>query len=169
VVQKGVSVRGNATRVLHALGGPVTSIWHGRGVVYGGSHWLLLQGIGSSGRGKPGGEVTGQEMDGGVLTLLGCPRWPWRRPGQRGVLMHGLCRVGLVLGFLQGGAAALGVDGGGGDRKRREREGVLARLASGYSSPSMPTEYDKGEKISPRSYGYREGDTLQPLLLLPVG
>jgi hypothetical protein len=57
--------------------------------------------------------------------------------------------VGLVLGFLQGGAAALGVDGGGGDRRRREREGVLARLATGYSSPSMPTEYDKGEKFRP--------------------
>jgi hypothetical protein len=45
------------------------SIWHGRGVVYGGSRWLLLQGIGSSGRGKPGGEVTGQEIDSGVPTI----------------------------------------------------------------------------------------------------
>jgi hypothetical protein len=150
-------------------GGSLASGWHVQGAVHGRARGVLLRGIDSSGHGKPGSEVTGQEMDGGVLTLLGCPRWPWRRPGRCAVLVHGLCRVGLVLGFLQGGAAALGVDGGGGDRRRREREGVLARLASGYSSPSMPTEYDKGEKISPRSYGYREGDTLQLLLLLPVG
>jgi hypothetical protein len=106
-------VRGNATRAVRTLDGPVMLIWHGRGMVYGGSRWFLLQGIGSSGRGKPGGEVTGQEMDGGVLTMLGCPRWPWRRPGRHGVLAPCRCKVGLVLGFLQGGDQLLGVEGGG--------------------------------------------------------
>jgi hypothetical protein len=96
-------VRGNVTHAQHALGCTATSVWHGRGVVHGRARGLLLRGIDSSGRGKPGGEVTGQEMDGGVLTLLGCPRWPWRRPGRRGVLTPCRCEVGLVLGFLQGG------------------------------------------------------------------
>jgi hypothetical protein len=52
--------------------------------------------------------------------------------------------------------------------KEKEEGKGLAR-ASASSSPLMPTEYNKGEKISPRSYGYREGDTLQLLFLLPVG
>jgi hypothetical protein len=86
VVQERVSVRGNATRALRALDSPVTSIWQGRGVVHGGSRQFLLLVIGSSCRGKPGGKVTGQGMAGGVLTVVGCPRWPWRWPGQRGVL-----------------------------------------------------------------------------------
>jgi hypothetical protein len=29
----------------------------------------------------------GQRVDGGVLTGLGCPRWPWRLAGRRGVLV----------------------------------------------------------------------------------
>jgi hypothetical protein len=40
------------------------------------------------------------------------------------VLAPGRCKVGLVLGFLQGGVAALGVDGGG--VVEDQREGVLA-------------------------------------------
>jgi hypothetical protein len=58
----------------------------GWGGVHGRARAGLAWGIDSSGRGKPGGEVTGQEMDGGVLTLLGCPWWPWRRPGRHRVL-----------------------------------------------------------------------------------
>jgi hypothetical protein len=78
-------MRGNATRALRALDSPVTSTWHDRGVVHEGSHRFLLLGIDSSCRGKPGGEVTRQGVDGGVLIVLGCPRWPWRWPGRRGV------------------------------------------------------------------------------------
>jgi hypothetical protein len=103
----------NATHVLRALDGPVTSTWHGRGMAHDVSRQFLLLGIRSSGCGKPGGEVTGQGMDGGVLTMLGCPRWPWRRLGWRGVLAPCCCEVGLVLGLLQGGDQLLGVEGGG--------------------------------------------------------
>jgi hypothetical protein len=96
-------VRGNATRALRALDSLVTSTWHGRGVVHERSRRFLLLGIGSSCRRKPGGEGTGQGVDGGVLTGLGCPRWPWRLAGRRGVLAQCLCEVGLGLGSLQGG------------------------------------------------------------------
>jgi hypothetical protein len=106
-------VHWNTMHMLRPLGGSDTSKWHGQGGVYGRSRAGLVWGIDSSGRGKPGGEVTGQEMDGGVPTMRGCPRWPWRRPGQPGVLAPCHCKVGLALGFLQGGDHLLGVEGGG--------------------------------------------------------
>jgi hypothetical protein len=99
--------------VLRALGGSDASKWHGQEGVYGRSRAGLAWGIDSSGRGKPGSEVTGQEMDGGMPTMRGCPWWPWRRPGRRGVLALCCCEVGLALGFLQGGDHLLGVKGGG--------------------------------------------------------
>jgi hypothetical protein len=78
-------VRGNVTRALHALDGLVTSIWHDRGVVYEGSRWFLLQGIGSLGRGKPGGEVTGRAVVGGVLPRMRALGGDGVAQGRRGV------------------------------------------------------------------------------------
>jgi hypothetical protein len=46
----------------------------------------LFRGIGPGCRGESGGEAIGQEVDGGVLTELECPWWPWRLAGRRGVL-----------------------------------------------------------------------------------
>jgi hypothetical protein len=71
-----------------ALGAPDGSLasgWHDRGVLYSRARAELARGIGPGGRGESGGEVTGQEMEGGMLTLLGYPRWSWRQPGRRGV------------------------------------------------------------------------------------
>jgi hypothetical protein len=134
-------VHGNAARELRALDSLVTSIGHGRGVVHGGSRRFLLLGIGSSCRGRPGGEMTGTGVVGCVLAKWGCPRWPWRRLGGRGVLKQCHCKVGPGLGFVQGGVHLVGVEDGGWLRSERERglaEG--GSFASGSSSPSMPTE-----------------------------
>jgi hypothetical protein len=106
-------VHGNASPTLRALGGAVASERRGRGGVHGRARGLLLRGIDSSGRGKPGSEVTGHEMDGGMPTLLECPRWPWRRPGRRGVARARSLQGGAGLGCQQGGDQLLGVGGGG--------------------------------------------------------
>jgi hypothetical protein len=76
----------NVMPALGALGGSLASAGTVGGASHGRARAKLVRGIGPEGRGESGGEVTGQEMDGGVLTLLGCPRWPWRRQGRRGVL-----------------------------------------------------------------------------------
>jgi hypothetical protein len=79
-------VHRNAMRELRAPSGPMTLTGtvgfssHGRARV------KLFRGIGPGCRGESGGEATGQEVDGGVLTELECPRWPWRLAGRRGVL-----------------------------------------------------------------------------------
>jgi hypothetical protein len=57
---------GNATHALGALGGQIGSRRRGWDSVHGHARGFLLQGIGPLGRGKPGGEVTMQEVDGGM-------------------------------------------------------------------------------------------------------
>jgi hypothetical protein len=72
---RGAGAREHDTRAARS-GGSLASSGTGGGASHGRARVKLVRGIGSSGRGKPGGEVIGQEMDGGVLTFLGCPRWP---------------------------------------------------------------------------------------------
>jgi hypothetical protein len=137
-------VHGNTSPALRALGGVVTSERRGRGGVHGRARGLLLWGIDSLGRGKPGGEVIGQEMDGGMPTLLGCPRWPWRRPGRCGVACAWSLQGGARLGRQQGGDQLLGVDGGGLVEDQRER--VLA----GRVCLELPFSLDSKLKMTRR-------------------
>jgi hypothetical protein len=62
--------------------------------VHDGSRRFLLLGIGSSGRGKPGGEVTGQGMDGGVLPRVQALGDDGVAQGRHGVRVRYLCMVG---------------------------------------------------------------------------
>jgi hypothetical protein len=66
-----LQVHGNATYALHALDGPATSVWHGRGVVYGHARAKPTRGIGQWGQGKAGGEATARMVVGGALPTLG--------------------------------------------------------------------------------------------------
>jgi hypothetical protein len=66
-------MHGNGTRALGALGGQIGSRRRGRGGVHGHARVNRLQGIDPLDRGRPGSEVTVQEVDGGVLTGLGIP------------------------------------------------------------------------------------------------
>jgi hypothetical protein len=87
-------VHGNALRALRVLGYVAVLTWRGHGDADGLDHWQPLWGIGHWGRGRAGGEVTAQTAVGGALSTRGCPRWAWRRAGQRGVLLACLCGVG---------------------------------------------------------------------------
>jgi hypothetical protein len=108
-----VQVHGNTLHALCVLGGTVTSRGHGRGEVHGGLGVTASRGIDRARTEEFDGEMTGPEVVGGVLAMLGCPRWAWRWPGRRGVLTPSRYEVGLELGFLQGGDHPLGVEGGG--------------------------------------------------------
>jgi hypothetical protein len=114
-------VLGNTQHALRVLGGTVASERRGQGGVHGRARGLLPQGINLSCRSKPSGEVTRQEMVGGVLALLGCPRWAWRWPGQRGVMAGGHCEVGAGARVLQGWRSSTG--GRGRRLVEREEEG----------------------------------------------
>jgi hypothetical protein len=59
------------------------------------------------------GEVTGLEVVSGVLTKHGAHGGHGDVQGRRRVFVQRLYEVGSVLGCQQGGAQALGVDGGG--------------------------------------------------------
>jgi hypothetical protein len=63
---------------LDALGGQIGSRRHGRGNVHGHARVVLFQGIDPLGRGRSGGEVTAQEVNGGVLPRLGIHGGQWR-------------------------------------------------------------------------------------------
>jgi hypothetical protein len=63
-------VHGNATHALRALGGSIASDQRGRGYAHGEARAGLARGIGHWGQHGAGGEVTVQEVDGGVLTGL---------------------------------------------------------------------------------------------------
>jgi hypothetical protein len=89
-----VRVHGNAQRALRVLDGMVASGWRGRCAMYGGPEVTVSRGIGRACAGELDGEVTGPEVVGGVLALLGCPRWAWRWPGRHGVLTPSRCEVG---------------------------------------------------------------------------
>jgi hypothetical protein len=105
-------VHGNGANTLGVLGGQVASLWHGWASVHGRPRGFLLQGIDPLVCDGAGGEVTGLGMVDGLLPKLGCPRWPWRRPGRHGVFVPCPCELGPGLGCQQGGVLALGVDGG---------------------------------------------------------
>jgi hypothetical protein len=128
-------VHQNAMRALRALGDPMTSTRHGLGGVHRGSCRFLLLGKGSPCRGRPGGEMTGTGVVDCVLAKRGCPRWPWRWLGERGVLEQCHCKVEPGLGFVQGGVRLQGVEGGGWS-KHRGRGRPWQDLASGY--PPLP-------------------------------
>jgi hypothetical protein len=74
-------------RGLRVLGCAAASIWRGHGDVDGRDRWHPLQGIGQGVQREASGEVTGQEMAGGVQALLVRPWWAWRRCRWRGVLL----------------------------------------------------------------------------------
>jgi hypothetical protein len=67
----GVQVLRKAQHALCVLGGTVASGWHGRGVVCGGSEVAASRGIGRGRAGKLDGEVTGREVVGAALPVLG--------------------------------------------------------------------------------------------------
>jgi hypothetical protein len=79
---------------LAALAARSTLVWHGQGVVHVRSRAGLAWGIYPWDRCEANGEVIGQEADGALLTKWGCPQWPWRLAGRRGVLSVCLCGVG---------------------------------------------------------------------------
>jgi hypothetical protein len=93
----GVQVHGNTLHALRVLGGTVTPCGHGLGEVHGGLEVTASHGIDNACTEEFDGEVTGPEMVGGVLAMLGCPRWAWRWPGRREV---------FDTESLQGGAGA---------------------------------------------------------------
>jgi hypothetical protein len=83
-------VHGNGTRALVALGGQIGSRRRGQGGVHGHARVVRLQGIDPLDRGRPSGEVTAREVDGGVLTGLGVHDGQWRRPWHRRAITAGL-------------------------------------------------------------------------------
>jgi hypothetical protein len=97
-----------------ALGGQATSAGTVGVASRGRARVKPFRGIDPGCRGESGGEVTGQEVDGGVLTELGRPRWPWRLAGRRGVLAQWLCEVGSCGGICRDGDHLMGVEGGRG-------------------------------------------------------
>jgi hypothetical protein len=119
---------------LGAPGGSLASGWHDRGTLHGRARAELAQGIGPGGRGESGSEVTGQEMDGGVLTLLGCPRWSWRWPGRRGVAHARSLQGGAGLGVQQEWRSPIG---GWLGRAEGRGRGVLAGFGLGL--PFLPS------------------------------
>jgi hypothetical protein len=92
-----VCVRGRGS-ALGALGIADVSKRRVQGSVHGRSRAGLAWGIDPWAQCEAGGEVTGQEADGALLTKWGCPRWPWRLAGRRGVLLACLCGVGSWFG-----------------------------------------------------------------------
>jgi hypothetical protein len=72
-----VQAHGNALHALRVLGGTVASCGHGRGAVNGGFEVTASRGIDRACAEEFDGEVTGPEVVGGVLALLGCPRRAW--------------------------------------------------------------------------------------------
>jgi hypothetical protein len=103
--QMRVGCTGTPLHALRGLGGMVTYCGHGRGEVHGGLEVMASSGIDRACTEEFYGEVTGPEVVGGVLAMLGCPRWAWQWPGRRGVSTPSRCDVGLGLGFL--GVASL--------------------------------------------------------------
>jgi hypothetical protein len=81
----GVQVLGNAQHALRMLGGTVDSGWHGRGVMCGGSEVAASRGIGRGRAGKLDGEVTGREVVGAALPVLGAHGGYDDDQGRRGV------------------------------------------------------------------------------------
>jgi hypothetical protein len=138
---------GTPLRALRGLGVQTGTRRRGRDGSHGHSRVIPFQGIGSTVRDRPGGEVTSREVDGGVLAMLGCPRWAWQWPGRREVLAWCLCEVGSWWGPREGGDRLLGVRGGSRskDRGRGRRTGRGLRLPL---LPSMPNEKRQGEKFS---------------------
>jgi hypothetical protein len=72
----GVQVHGNERHALRALACLLASGWHGRAALHGRFRAGLARGIDPVGRGGSGSEVIARAVVGGVLSTLGCPRWP---------------------------------------------------------------------------------------------
>jgi hypothetical protein len=96
----GVQALRNARPALDALGGSLTSVGTVGVASHGRARVKPFWGIDPGCRGESGGEVTGRGVDGGLLTKRGCPQWPWRCLGGRGVFAPSHCELGLALGFL---------------------------------------------------------------------
>jgi hypothetical protein len=132
-------MHGNGTRALGALGGQIGSRRRGRGGVHGHARVNRLQGIDPLDRGRPGGEVTVQEVVGGVLPKRGVHGGQWRHPVRRGVA--GSVSVGW--GQARGPARRRPSIGGrrrrGWSKQKRGRR-VLAGWPRASLLPSMPSE-----------------------------
>jgi hypothetical protein len=142
----GVQVLGNAQHALRMLGGTVASGWHGRGAVCGGSKVAASRGIGHGRAGKLNGEVTGREVVGAAMPVLGAHGGYGNDQGRRGV---------AGARSLQGGAGVwvpVGWQSGTGGRGRRlvegegERRGFCRAMPRAPPPPpSIQTENDKGK------------------------
>jgi hypothetical protein len=81
----GVQVHGNERHALRALGGSLTSGWHGRGALHGRARAELAWGIDPGGRRRAGGEVIARGMVGAMLSVLGTHGGRGGVLGERGV------------------------------------------------------------------------------------
>jgi hypothetical protein len=99
-VQEKLGVCGKAGHALHTLGGPIMSIWHGRGGAHGGSRVRATRGIGCRGQHGAGGEVTGQGMVGVALHQLGAHGGHGDALGE-----HGVGQTASLRGRVEQGAA----------------------------------------------------------------
>jgi hypothetical protein len=154
----GVQVLRNTQHALRMLGGMVASGWHGRGAVCGGSEVAASHGIGRGRAGKLDGEVTGREVVGAALPVLGTHGGYGDDQGWRGVAgarsLHGGARVWVPVGWRSGtgGRGRWLVEGEG------ERRGFCRAVPQAPPPPSIQTENDKGKGVF--------GDLLNPEKIL---
>jgi hypothetical protein len=138
----GVRVLRNTQHALRMLGGMVASGWHGRGAVRGGSEVAASHGIGHGRAGKLDGEVTGREVVGAALPMLGTHGGYSDDQGQRGV---------AGARSLQGGARVW-------VPVRCQRRGFCRAVPRAPPPPSIQSENDKGKGVF--------GDLLNPEKIL---
>jgi hypothetical protein len=111
-VQEKFCVSGNMAHALRALGGPVVSVWRGRGSVHGGSKAWVSRGIESWGEGEASGEVIARGGVGGVMTTHGVLGGHGDTQGAGGVACICHCGVGSCRVVCRGDTCSLGVDKG---------------------------------------------------------
>jgi hypothetical protein len=154
----GVQVLGNAQHALRVLGIMVASGWHGQGAVCGGSEVAASCGIGRGRAGKLDGEVTGREVVGAALPVLGAHDGYGDDQGRRGVAgawsLQGGARVWVLVGWRSGtgGRGWRLVEGEG------ERRGFCRAVPRAPPPSSIQTENDKGKGVF--------GDLLNPVKIL---
>jgi hypothetical protein len=125
-------VLGNEVHALGTLGGQRASHGHGWAAVHGHARAELARGIGPSGQGEAGGEVTAQSVVGGALPRSSALGGHGDALGERGVDEWCLCEVGSGQGSSRSGDRPLGV---GLVEQKGEREGFWQGLASGSPPP----------------------------------